>query len=113
MARVLTAHDGKDRSSDVHRAEQIRCELLFDLFGRHLFEVALEGRAGVVDDHVDPTEPLHRSISCRLSFVDAGDVELDGEQAVGLSQNPFAISSGRRPVATTASPAANAAVTNE
>ena len=47
-----------------------------------LFEVALEGCAGVVDEHVDPAEPLHRSVGGRLGFVDIGDVEPDGVKAV-------------------------------
>jgi hypothetical protein len=67
--------------------------LLVDLLGRHLLEVPLERRTGVVDDHVDPSEPFHRSVHGRLCIFDAGDIELEANKLPD-SPRTVAISSG-------------------
>jgi hypothetical protein len=40
--------------------------------------------AGVVDQHVDGTEAVHCRFDCCLGVVGVGDVELDGQQVVGV-----------------------------
>ena len=42
--------------------------------------------AGVVDQHVDPPEPLHGRSGGRLGGGRVGDVELDGQQVLVLAQ---------------------------
>ena len=87
MAGALPSHHRKDGSGDVHRPEKVGRQLLFDLLGRHLFEVALERGAGVVDQHVDAAERRNRSVDRRKRVGDAGHVERHHQQAIGRAEN--------------------------
>ena len=84
MSRSLTTHHRQHCSRRVHRPDQIRRELTFDLNRRHLFEVPLERRAGAVHEHVDSPEAIHRSSDRRGALLNAGDIKAHGEK-VGMS----------------------------
>ena len=66
MPRPLLAHDGQDGAGDVHRAEQVRLNLLLELLWRQLLEEARKEVAGVVDEHVDAAEAVDRGPHRRL-----------------------------------------------
>ena len=53
--------------------------------------------AGVVDQHIDASEPLHGSLHGRLGVGGIGDVELDGQQILmgaDGSADPFGVAAG-------------------
>ena len=83
---ALLAHHGQHRARHVHRPDQVRDQLPLDLLGRQLLEEAGVEVAGVVDEHVDAAEALERCPHCRLRGREAGDVELDDQQVVGLAE---------------------------
>ena len=82
----LAAHHREHGAGDVHRAEQVRLDLGAHLRGADLFEVAGVEVAGVVDQHVDATEPLDRRIDGRLGRGGVGDVERHRQQVVVLAE---------------------------
>src|SRR5438132_8890893 len=86
VARALLAHDGQDRAGDIHRAEEARRQLPLDLLWRQLLEVARIKGTGVVDQHVDATEPVDRLPHRGLSIGAAGNVQLDDPQVVQITQ---------------------------
>jgi hypothetical protein len=71
---------------------------VLDLLRRQLLEEAGVEVAGVVDEHVDAAEPLERCPHCRFGGREAGDVELDDQQVVGLAErvtDRFGTAAGR------------------
>ena len=86
LAAALGAHDRQDRAGDVERAEEVGLHLRPELGVADLLEVAGVEVAGVVDEHVDPSEPLDGRIDGGLSGGGVGDVEGDGEQVVVLAE---------------------------
>ena len=86
MPRALLAHHRQDGAGDVHRADEARRQLPLDLLRRQLLEVARVKAGGVVDQHVDAAEPVDSGPHRRLGIGAAGDVQLDGQQVVRLSQ---------------------------
>jgi hypothetical protein len=83
---ALLAHDGQDGAGDVHRPEEVDGELALHLLGRELLEVARIVVPGVVDEHVDAAEAVDGRLDRRLGVLAAGDVELDDEQVIGLTE---------------------------
>ena len=84
-------------------------QLPLDLLRRQLLEVARVKAGGIVDQHVDAAEPVDSGPHRRLGIGAARDVQLDGQQVVRLSQ-ALDTRSVSRPEATTAWPAARAAL---
>ena len=82
VPRPLPAHHRQHRTGDVHRPEQVRFDLCAHLGRADLLEVAGVEVAGVVDEHVDPTEPVDGSPDGRLGRGSIGDVEIDRQQIV-------------------------------
>src|SRR5437667_5622709 len=103
VTRALRAHDGQDRAGDIHRAEEARRQLPFDLLWRQLLEVARLKGPGVVDQHVDAAEPVDRGAHRRLGIGAAGNVQLDDPQVVqithGLSHDVWVPTSSHHRVA--------------
>ena len=58
----------------MHDAVKVRCELLLDLGGRHLLEIAEQTVACIVDQNVNAPEALHRLVNCRFGLYLLGDV---------------------------------------
>src|SRR6266571_5794786 len=85
VARALLAHDGQDRAGDIHRAEEARRQLPLNLLWRQLLEVARIKGPGVVDQHVDATEPVDRLPHRGLSIGGAGNVQLDDLQVIQIT----------------------------
>ena len=85
VAGALPAHDRQDGTSDVHRADERRCDLPVHLLGRELLEEAGVEAGGVVDERVDAAEAVRSRLDRRLGVLRVGDVEPDGEQAVGVA----------------------------
>src|SRR5215218_9718492 len=77
QAGALGAQDRKDGAGDVHRAEQGGLDLGPEVLGADLLEEPGVEVAGVVDQHVDASEPFHASLHGRLGVGAVGDVELD------------------------------------
>ncbi len=75
---------GGDRARDVHRAEQVDLELTPHRgIGEGLEETQF-GIAGIVDQHVDRTEPLGGFGGDRVRDFGVGDIEREGVQAIVL-----------------------------
>ena len=110
QAGALGAHDRKDRAGDVHRAEQGGLDLRPEVLGADLLEEPGVEVAGVVDQHVDASEPVDGSLDGRLGVGGVGDVELDGQEVARPGPRPLLTVSVLRAVATTAWPAARAAL---
>jgi hypothetical protein len=79
---ALLAHHGKYGARDVHRAEQVRADLTFDLLLADLLKKARLEVARVVDEHIDPPEALPRRLDGVLRADGVGDVELHHERLV-------------------------------
>jgi hypothetical protein len=94
------------------RADEVGGQLTLDLLGRQLLEVAEVAVGGVVDQHVNPPEPLDGGLHGGLRVVGTGDVELDHQHVIRLTVDltDRRTLSVLRPVATTAWPAARAAL---
>jgi hypothetical protein len=76
---------GGDRARDVHRAEQVDLELTPDRgIGEGLEETQF-GIAGIVDQHVDRTEPPGGLGGDRVRGFGVGDIEREGVQAIVLA----------------------------
>ena len=73
---------GGDRARDVHRAEQIDLELTPHRGIGEGLEQTQFGIAGIVDQHVDRTEPLGGLDGDRVRGFGVGDIELEGVQAI-------------------------------
>ena len=86
MPRALLAHHRQDSAGDVHRADEARRQLPLHLLRRQLLEVARVEAGSIVDQHVDAAEPVDSGPHRRLGIGAAGDVQLDGQQVVRLSQ---------------------------
>ena len=82
---ALLAHDGQHGPGDVHRAAEVRLELLLELLRRQLLEEACEEVPGVVDQHVDPAETVEGGLHRRFRRRGARDVQFHDEQVVGLA----------------------------
>jgi hypothetical protein len=80
--RPLLAHDGQYRAGYVQRPEQVCLDLRAEVVGRDLFEEPGVEVAGVVDEHIDLAEPIHRSLGGGLCIFDAGNVKFDDHQVV-------------------------------
>ena len=105
---ALGAHDRQHGAGDVQRAEQVGLDLGAEVLGADLLEEPGVEVAGVVDQHVDPAEPVDGGLHGRLGV---GRVVTSSVTASRSSCAPIAgaTRSGSRPVATTACPAARAA----
>jgi hypothetical protein len=86
QAGALGAHDRKDRAGDVHRAEQGGLDLRTEALRADLLEKPGVEIAGIVDQHVDPPEPVDGCLDGRLRVGGIGDVELDGQEVIVLAQ---------------------------
>ena len=72
-------------AGEVDRAEEGGLDLRPERLRAQLLEEAGVEVARVVDQHVDPAEPLDRSRHGRLSLRGIGDVELDRQEVVVFS----------------------------
>jgi hypothetical protein len=96
---------GGDRARDVHRAEQVDLELTPHRgIGEGLEETQF-GIAGIVDQHVDRTEPLGGLGGDRVRGFGVRDIEREGVQAIVFAPAGIA----HRVGGTTVSPASSAA----
>ena len=109
VARALFAHNRQDGTGDIHRADEARRQLSLDLLWGQLLKVAPIEVGGIVDQYVDAPEPIDSGPRCCLSVAEAGDVQLDDQQVIRRTDG-LGHSVGVRPVATTAWPAARAAL---
>nr|WP_256468794.1 hypothetical protein [Xanthomonas arboricola]MDN0204566.1 hypothetical protein [Xanthomonas arboricola pv. corylina]MDN0216749.1 hypothetical protein [Xanthomonas arboricola pv. corylina] len=73
---------GGDRARYVHRAEQVDLELTPHRGIGEGLEEAQFGIAGIVDQHVDRTEPLGTLGGDRVRRLGVGDIEREGVQAI-------------------------------
>ena len=80
----LPTHHRQHRPGDVHRPDQPGGELVVDLLGGQLLEVAAVEVRGVVDQHVDAPEPLHRRLHGRLGVGRDGDIQPHDQQILGV-----------------------------
>src|SRR5260370_5157794 len=62
LPRTLLAHDRKDRTGYVHRPDEACRELPFHLLRGQLLKVACIKAGGIVDEHVDCSEPINGSV---------------------------------------------------
>ena len=106
---ALGTHDGKHRPGDVHRAEQVGLDLRPEVLGADLLEEPGVEVASVIDEHVDASEPIDGSLDGRLGVGGVSNVELDDNSSSFWSKAAMTVSV-LRPVATTALPAASAAL---
>jgi hypothetical protein len=74
VARALLAHHGQDRARHVHRADEACCQLLVYLVWRQFLEVAGVEAGGVIDLHVDSTEPIDGGVHRSLGVSGARDL---------------------------------------
>jgi hypothetical protein len=73
---------GNDSGGEVHGTEQVDLELTAHLgIGEGLAETKF-GIAGIVDQHVDRTEPLDGLDGHRVCGFSVGDIEREGVQAI-------------------------------
>jgi len=82
---ALLAHDREHGACHGHRSEQVGLDLAADLLRRELLEEAAEEVGGVVDQHVDASEPLDRRGDGPLGARFVGDVERGDEQVLVLA----------------------------
>jgi hypothetical protein len=90
---MLGAHDGKDRSGDVHWTEQGGLDLRPEVLRADLLEEPGVEVTGVVDHHVYSAESLDGCLDGVLRIGGIGDVELDGQQVIGCADG---VSRGER-----------------
>ena len=94
---ALGAHHRQHRPGDVDRADQGGLDLGPEVPRGDLLEEPGVEVAGVVDQHVDGSEPFHGSRDGRLGVGGVGDVELDDQQVVvGAegSADPLGVAAG-------------------
>ena len=82
VARPLLPHDRQHGAHHVHHAIEVRRELAFEFGDGHLFEIAEQAVAGVVDRDVDPAEPLDRFLDGRFRLCLVGNVQLDKREVL-------------------------------
>ena len=109
-AGALGSHDREHGAGDVDRAEQGGLDLGPEVVGGDLLEEPGVEAAGVVDQHVDASEPLDRGGDRGVGVRGVGDVELHRRAGSSWSPRAAVTASGLRAVATTAWPAARAAL---
>src|SRR5580693_10036508 len=63
QAGALLTHDGQHSPGDVQRAEKIRLDLCPEVVGADLLEESRDEGARIVDQNVDPAEPVDRRLS--------------------------------------------------
>jgi hypothetical protein len=80
----LPAHHRECRAGDVDRAKEGGLDLGPELLRAQLLEEPGVEVARVVDEHVDPAEPVDRSRHGRLCVGGLGDVQLDRQEVVML-----------------------------
>ena len=68
-------------------ANEARRQLPRHLLGRQFLKVARVEAGSIVDQHVDPAEPVDGGSHRRLGIGTARDVQFDGQQVVRLSQS--------------------------
>ena len=81
----MAAHHWERGAGDVDRAEEGGLDLRPELLRAQLLEEAGVEVARVVNQHVDPAEPVDRSRHSRLGVGGIGDIQLDRQQVVLLS----------------------------
>ena len=86
MAATLLAHHRQDRAGHVQRAEEVGLHLLAHLLVADLLEVAGVEVAGV-DQHVDSSETLNRSLGGGGRRCGVGDVQGQGEEVLVLPES--------------------------
>ena len=74
VTRTLPPHDWQHGMHQVHNAVEVRCELLLDLGGSHLLEIAEQAVAGVIDQNVNAPETLHRLVDSSFGLCLVGNV---------------------------------------
>src|SRR5215203_2478964 len=97
QAGALGAHHREGLAGHVDRAEQRGLDLGPELLRAQLLEEAGVEVACVVDQHIDPAEPVDRSRHGRLSVGRVGDVQLDRQEVATLSDrraDPLRVPSG-------------------
>ena len=72
---ALAAHHRKGRAGDVDRTEQGGLDLRPELLWGELLEEPGVEVARVVDQHIDPAEPVHARLDGRLGARGVGDVK--------------------------------------
>ena len=82
----LPTHHRQHRAGDVHRPDQPGGELVGDLCRGQLLEVAAVEVRGVVDQHIDASEPLDRRLNGGLGLGRDGDVQPHDQQVVGVAR---------------------------
>jgi len=83
----LSAHDRKNRAGDVHRAKHRGLDLCPEVLGSDLLKENGAKVARIVDEDVDPVEPVDGGARGVLGVGEAGDVELDGQEVVASSES--------------------------
>lgn len=82
----MGAHHRKDRASDVHWAEHRSLDLRAELLGRDLLEEPSVKITRVINENVDPAEPVDGGARGVLSVAAIRNVELDSEEFVVTSE---------------------------
>jgi hypothetical protein len=82
VSRTLAPHDGQRSLHQVHDAVEIRRELLLNLGGGHLLEIAEQTVARIVDQDVDASKALRRLIDRRFGLCLSGNVKLEKSDAL-------------------------------
>src|SRR5207249_7368654 len=76
VTRTLPPHDWQRRLHHMYDAVKVRCELLLDLGGGHLFEITEQTVARIVDQDVNAPETLYRFVDGHFGLCLVGDVQL-------------------------------------
>jgi hypothetical protein len=82
VSRALLAHHRQHRTGAVHWTDEADRQLALELLWRQLLEVAGVEARRIVDQHIDPTEPVDSSAHRRFGIAAARDVQCDGQQVV-------------------------------
>jgi hypothetical protein len=78
----LGAHDGENRSSDVHWAKHCGLDLRPELLGRNLLKESGIEITRVINKNVDPAEPLDGGANGFLSLTEICNVERNYEELI-------------------------------
>jgi hypothetical protein len=84
---ALPAHDRKGRAGDVDRTEQGGLNLRPELLRGELFEETGVEVARVVDQHIDPAEPVHAGLDGGLGAGGVGDVKSYDDEVVVCAEH--------------------------
>ena len=82
VSRTLAPHDGQRSLHQVHDAVEVRRELLLNLGGGHLLEIAEQTVARIVYQDVDASKALRRLIDRRFGLCLGGNVKLEKGDAL-------------------------------